>query len=112
MVALMGLVVTMLHAILCLFVTYGVLFTRTPEGAFFNLVFLLVVLLMIRKFNGCVVTHIENPVGISALGVAFLSKKGSLSIPEFEEIGVGVCLILQVIRLLTLLLVPTDMVLE
>jgi hypothetical protein len=109
---LIGLVVTICHAILCLFVTYGVLFTRTPEGAFFNLVFLIVIFLMIRKFNGCVVTHAENPVSISTMGLAFLVKDGGIPIPVFEEIGVGVCLILQVIRLLTLLLIPSDMVLE
>jgi hypothetical protein len=110
---LIGLMVTISHMMVSLFVAFGILFTKTPEGAFFVMVLLIVLFLMIRKFNGCVVTHSENPISMTSIGMAFAIKKDtSIQIPEFEEIGVGVCLMLQVIRLLTLLLVPADMVLE
>jgi hypothetical protein len=110
---LIGLMVTISHMMVSLFVAFGILFTKTPEGAFFIMLFLIVLLLLIRKFNGCVVTHSENPLSMTSMGMAFAIKKDtSVTIPEFEEIGVGVCLFLQSIRLLTLLLVPADMVLE
>jgi hypothetical protein len=110
---LIGLMVTISHMMVSLFVAFGILFTKTPEGAFFVMILLIVLFLMIRKFNGCVVTHSENSLSMTSIGMAFAIKKDtSIQIAEFEEIGVGVCLMLQVIRLLTLLLVPADMVLE
>jgi hypothetical protein len=110
---MLGLVVTAGHLLLCLFISYGVLFTRTPERAFSVLVCLVVLLLMIRYFKGCILTPMEMSVGTSVMGRAFMLKNFEhVAIPDMEEIAVSTILLLQIIRVATLLILPANLTLE
>lgn len=110
---MLGLVVTVGHLLLCLFISYGVLFTRTPERALSVLACLVVLLLMIRFFKGCIVTPMEMSVGTSVMGRAFMLKNFEhVAIPDMEEIAVSTILLLQVIRVATLLILPSNLTLE
>jgi len=100
-----GILMTVFHLLLCLFMGYGVLFSKTPVQAYAVLCCLVVMLLMIRHFNGCIATPFEKAgiVQTSRLGRAFILKDSEkVDLPLFEEIAVGTLTILQIIRTLTI----------
>jgi hypothetical protein len=107
---MLGTLITVGHLLLCLFISYGILFTTTPEAAFAVLACLTVLLLMIRLFKGCLLTPLEQEVGTSTMGRAFMLKNYThIAISDMEEIAVSVVLLLQIIRLYTLLINPTNL---
>ena len=108
-----GTLITVVHLLLCLFVAYGVLFSDTPETAFAVLALLTVLLLLIRLLKGCLLTPMEEMIGTSVMGRAFMLKDyKTTSVPTTEEIAVSSILLLQVIRLYTLLINPAKPVLQ
>ena len=108
-----GTVITVVHLLLCLLVAYGVLFSNTPETAFAVLACLTILLLFIRLLKGCLLTPMEEEIGTSVMGRAFMLKDyTTTSIPNTEEIAVSTILLLQVIRLYTILINPPNPVLQ
>jgi uncharacterized membrane protein len=106
-----GIFITILHAALCLVMAYGVLFSKTPLQALYVLACLLLVFLGIRLFKGCCLTPLENKEmpNLSQLGKLFIMKEHeSISVNQFEEIAVGIVLLLQIIRTATILLRPPE----
>jgi hypothetical protein len=108
---IVGLIITILHGFLCLVMAYGVLFSRNHLQILSVLACLLVVFLGIRLFNGCCLTPYENTnmPSLSQLGMAYIMKDPkSISVSQFEEIAVGITLLLQIIRAGTILLRPPE----
>lgn len=100
-----GIFMTVFHLSLSLIMAYGVLFSKTPTQAYSVLCCLVVMLLMIRYFNGCAATVFEKNgiLETSRLGRAFILKDSEkVDIPLFEEIAVGTLTILQIIRTITI----------
>ena len=92
---------------------YGVLFTSTPEAAFAVLACLTALLLFIRLFKGCILTPLEGTVGTSTMGRSFMLKDYKrVAVSDMEEIAVSTILLLQVIRLYTLLINPPNPTLQ
>lgn len=110
---MLGLIVTVGHLFLCLIISYGVLFSRTPETAFATMACLTALLVMIRFFKGCIMTDWEQEVSTSKMGRAFMVLDYTkIAIGDFEEIVVGALLITCVIRVYTLLIVPKDLIFD
>ena len=110
---MLGQVVTVAHLTLCLIMSYGVLFSRTPETAFATLACLVALLVMIRFFKGCIMTDWEQDVSTSKMGRAFMVLDyKQIQIGDFEEIVVGALLITCAIRVYTLLIVPSHMIFD
>jgi hypothetical protein len=108
-----GTIVTVAHLSLCLIMSYGVLFSRTPETAFATLTCLVALLVMIRFFKGCIMTDWEQDLCTSKMGRSFMVLNyKQIPIGEFEEIVVGALLITTVIRVYTLLIVPSDVIFD
>jgi hypothetical protein len=108
---LFGYIITAIHALLCLLISDGVLFSRTPIQALSVLACILVVFLGIRLFEGCCLTPLENNFtpNLSQLGRAFITRDiNKISISQFEEITVGTVMLLQIIRTATILLRPPE----
>lgn len=106
-----GIIMTLVHALLCLLMGYGVLFSKTPEQALSVLACLLVIFCGIRLFDGCILSiYEESPIPkLSQLGKAFITKDiNKISTSQFEEIAVGLILLLQIIRTATILLRPSE----
>jgi hypothetical protein len=107
-----GYIITLLHAFLCLVMAYGVLFSKTPIQALMVLACLLVVFLGIRLFNGCCLTPYEksNIPSLTEMGRAYITKEvTTISLSQFEEIAVGIIMLLQIIRTATILIRPSEL---
>jgi hypothetical protein len=106
-----GLFFTFIHIVLTMVMAYGVLFSKTPIQAFSVLMTLVVMFLGIRLTNGCCFTELENKEipSLSTLGRSFLVKDiTSVSVPQFEEMAVGICMLLQIIRTITVIIRPPE----
>jgi hypothetical protein len=110
---LFGASVTTAHLLLCLIVTYGSLFSRTPFQAYSVLCCLVTMFLMIRKFNCCILTPLENSeltLKTTKIGRSFLIKNfGKISLTEFEEITVGNALLIHIIKMALILIIPHNL---
>lgn len=107
-----GYIITIFHALLCLVMAYGVLFSRTSKQALWVLACLLLVFLGIRLFNGCCLTpyEISDVPSLSKMGRAYITKDiNTVTVSQFEEIAVGIILLLQIIRTATILLRPQEL---
>ena len=104
-----GILVTIVHLLLCLVISYGVLFSQTATQAFAVLSCLVVLLLMIRFFKCCILTPLEPAVGTSTMGRAFFVKNFEhIALSDTEEIAVCSMLLLQVIRVATIIIMPPE----
>lgn len=101
--------VTIIHLLLCLVMSYGVLFSQTPIHAFSVLCCLVTLFLMIRFFKSCILTPLEESdyfLKTSRIGRALLVKDFTkMPLTDFEEISVGSLMLLQIIRTVTILTV-------
>ena len=92
------------HVLICCFLGYGILFSRTPIQAYIVLANLVVVFLGLRLFKGCMLTQLEDGY-TSRIGKVFmLEDVDSVSTHNFEEIAVGFGMLLQLARTLLLTL--------
>lgn len=92
------------HVLICCFIGYGILFSRTPIQAYIVLANLVVVFLGLRLFKGCMLTQLEDGY-TSRIGKVFmLEDADSVSTHNFEEIAVGFGMLLQLARTLLLTL--------
>ena len=92
------------HVLICCFMGYGILFSRTPVQAYIVLANLVVVFLGLRLFKGCMLTQLEDGY-TSRIGKVFmLEDVDSVSTHNFEEIAVGFGMLLQLARTLLLTL--------
>lgn len=105
--------VTGAHLFLCLIVSYGSLFSKTPFQAYSVLCCLVVMFLMIRKFKCCILTPLENSslvLKTTKIGRSFLVKDfNKISLTEFEEITVGNAILTHVIKMALILILPTNL---
>ena len=105
--------VTGAHLCLCLIVSYGSLFSRTPFQAYSVLCCLVVMFLMIRKFKCCILTPLENSslvLKTTKIGRSFLVKDfNKISLTEFEEITVGNAIMTHIIKMALLLILPPNL---
>jgi hypothetical protein len=93
------------HILICCFMGYGILFSKTPVQAYIVLANLVVVFLGLRLFKGCMLTQHEEGERTSRIGKVFmLENPDSVSTHNFEEIAVGFGLLLQLARTLLLTL--------
>uniref|UniRef100_A0A6C0KYY7 Uncharacterized protein n=1 Tax=viral metagenome TaxID=1070528 RepID=A0A6C0KYY7_9ZZZZ len=93
------------HVLICCFMGYGILFSKTPLQAYIVLANLVVVFLGLRLFKGCMLTQHEEGERTSRIGKVFmLENPDSVSTHNFEEIAVGFGLLLQLARTLLLTL--------
>jgi hypothetical protein len=93
------------HILICCFMGYGILFSKTPTQAYIVLANLVVVFLGLRLFKGCMLTQHEEGERTSRIGKVFmLENPDSVSTHNFEEIAVGFGLLLQLARTLLLTL--------
>ena len=110
---LFGASVTGAHLFLCLIVSYGSLFSRTPFQAYSVLCCLVVMFLMIRKFKCCILTPLENSnlvLKTTKIGRSFLVKDFTkISLTEFEEITVGNAILTHIIRMALMLILPPNL---
>ena len=91
------LIAQLLHIIICGSVSFGLLFSKTPEQAFCVLALIIVVFLGLRLFKGCCLTQLEGET--TQIGMNFmLEDPTAISTHNFEEVAVGLCLVLQIIR--------------
>jgi hypothetical protein len=105
--------VTGSHLFLCLIVSYGSLFSKTPFQAYSVLCCLIVMFLMIRKFKCCILTPLENSslvLKTTKIGRSFLVKDFSkISLTEFEEITVGNAILTHIIKMALMLILPHNL---
>jgi hypothetical protein len=88
----------LLHILICSSIAYGLLFSKTPEQAFCVLTVIIVVFLGLRLFKGCCLTQLEDGE-TTKIGMNFmLEDPQSISTHNFEEVAVGMSLVLQIIR--------------
>lgn len=93
------------HILICCFMGYGILFSKTPTQAYIVLANLVVVFLGLRLFKGCMLTQHEEGERTSRIGKVFmLENPDSVSTHNFEEVAVGFGLLLQLARTLLLTL--------
>lgn len=109
-----GSLVTAAHLFLCVTITYGSLFSKTPFQAYVVLCCLVTMFLMIRKFNCCIMSPLENSDYIpktTEMGRSFLVQNldTKISHTEFEEITVGNAILTHIIKMCLLLTVPSNM---
>ena len=90
------------HVLVCLFIGYGVLFSKTQLQAFIVLVSIVIVFLGLRLFKGCMLTELEGGITTHLGRVFMLEDPDSVSLHNFEEIAVGFSLILQLARALAI----------
>jgi hypothetical protein len=92
------LIAQLLHICICTSVAYGLLFSKTPEQAFCVLSLIIVVFLGLRLFKGCCLTQLEDGE-TTQIGMNFmLEDPKAISTHNFEEVAVGLPLLLQIIR--------------
>jgi len=109
-----GTAVTVAHLFLCVIITYGSLFSKTPFQAYSVLCCLVVMFLMIRKFKCCIMSPLENSDYIpktTEMGRSFLIQNLDTKIShyEFEEITVGNAILTHIIKMCLLLTVPSQL---
>jgi hypothetical protein len=105
--------VTAVHLFLCLIVTYGSIFSKTPFQGYSVLCCLVVMFLMIRKFKCCILTPLENSdyvLKTTKIGRSFLVKNfNKISLTEFEEITVGNAILTHIIKMALILILPANL---
>ena len=105
-------IVTIVHAILCIVMAIGVVFSRTPiaKGAVLGILMLLFI--GIRLFRGCAMDSAEvclNKPTLAEIGMATTVKDyQTASIYDFEQAVVGNLLIVHLIKIYVLSLYPVE----
>ena len=103
---------TILHALLCVAMVIGVLFSRTrvAQGAVLGTLMLLFI--GIRVFGGCVMDQLEicnNKPILAEMGMATSVKNYKYSsLYDFEQIVVGNLLIIHLVKIYALSIYPFD----
>jgi len=109
-------VVTILHAVLCALVVFGVLFSRTriAQGAVLSILVLLFI--GIRIFRACAMDMFEiceNKPILAEMGKAMTVKNyKDTNIYEFEQTVVGNLLVIHLIKIYALSIYPLDTLFE
>lgn len=105
-------IITGTHALLCLIMVIGVVFSRTriTQGAI--LVILILLFIGIRFFHGCVMDEFEvyeNKPTLAEIGMATSVKDYKYaSVYDFEQAVVGNLLIIHLIKIYALSVYPFD----
>lgn len=107
-------VCTLLHALLSLVLVWGVLFSNTTIQMVAILSCLILILLGIRWFDGCWLTHHEvapEKLTLTDYGKAFSLENFAepLSNRRYEEIVVANLLFVHLIKMFTLSVLPVKM---
>jgi len=107
---------TGLHGFLTLSLVIGVLFSKSIVQMVSIVSCLLIILCMIRLNDGCFLTQYEKgdeKVTLTDMGLAFSIKDTTKVMPKhFEEIVVSNLLLIQLIRMLSLSILPIEMMFE
>ena len=111
--SLFGTTVTLGHLLLCLIVSYGAQFSKTPMHAYSVLCCLIMMFLMIRFFKCCIMTPLEQSsliLNTTKIGRSFLVKDFTkIPLTDFEEITVGNAILTQIIRMALMFTLPSEL---
>ena len=98
---------TIVHALLTLVLVQGVLFSNTMIQMVAVLSCLLILLFMIRQFDGCFLTSFEGEPALSDIGIVLsLGKEQTIQKRQFEEILVSNLLQIHLIKMISLSILP------
>lgn len=93
---------TSLHGIFAVCLVLGVLFSNTPIQMAAIASCLIIILCMIRWFDGCFVTSFEKSEGkptLSEIGIAFSTVHRTIPVRCYEEIVVANLLLIHCIKI-------------
>jgi hypothetical protein len=107
--------ITLFHFSLGILMSFGVLFSKTIQTQLIFFLCMLLIVLGIRHWNGCILTpyeidtHDSLKPSISELARAgFLQHPERISIRDSEEMACTIMLTLSIFRILLTLVLPTD----
>jgi hypothetical protein len=107
--------ITLFHCILGALMSFGILFSKTIQTQFVFFLCMLLIVLGIRHWNGCILTPYETDSqdslkpNISELArAAFLQFPERVSIRDTEEMACTILLTLIVFRMFSTLILPAD----
>ena len=107
--------ITLFHFGLAILMSFGILFSKTIQTQLIVFLCMLLIVLGIRHWNGCILTPYETDPGdslkpnISELARAvFLQYPQRVSIRDSEELACTVLLTLSIFRIFSTLVFPTD----
>jgi hypothetical protein len=107
--------ITLFHFGLGVLMSFGVLFSKTIQTQLIVFICMLLIVLGIRHWNGCILTPYETDLhdslkpNISELARAvFLQYPERVSIRDSEEMACTVLLTLSIFRMFSTLVFPTD----
>jgi hypothetical protein len=107
--------VTLFHFGLAVLMSFGILFSKTIQTQFIVFLCMLLIVLGIRHWNGCILTTYETDSqdsmkpNISELARAvFLQHPERVSIRDSEEMACTVLLTLSMFRIFSTLILPAD----
>ena len=105
-------IVTIVHAVLCVSMVIGVLFSRTRIAQGAVLASLMLLFIGIRFFRGCAMDSFEvceNKPTLAEIGMATSIKNYKVAdIYDFEQSVVGNLLIIHLIKIYALSIYPLD----
>jgi hypothetical protein len=102
---------TIVHIFLVVVLTIGVIYSRNTVSSIAILASLLILLLMIRHFDGCFLTTFEGDgfPSLTEMGIAMsLKDEDAVSEKHFEEIVASNLLIIHLIGMASRLILPTN----
>lgn len=103
---------TLIHALLCVVMVLGVLFSKTTISKGAVLAILLLLFIGIRLFGTCVMDfaeECENKPVLADIGAAMIIKDHkNISKYEYEQASVGSLLIVHLIKIYALSIYPVD----
>jgi hypothetical protein len=109
---LFGTFCTIGHGFLCYVGYLGILFSKTPIQAYLVMCYNIILLFMNRFFNGCIASNLEQEsifTKTTKIGRAILVKDyENFPLNKVEEITVAIGIILLSIRIVFLLVFPSD----
>jgi hypothetical protein len=104
--------ITLIHALLCVVIVLGVLFSKTPISKGAILAILMSLFIGIRLFGTCImdlVEECENKPVLADIGAAMIIKDHTkISKYEYEQAAVGSLLIVHLIKIFVLSIYPVD----
>ena len=105
-------IVTFIHAVLCVVMVIGVIFSKTPIAKAAVLGTLMLLFIGIRLFRGCAMDSAEvciNKPTLAEIGMATTVKDYKIaSIYDFEQAVVGNLLIVHLIKIYVISLYPVE----
>jgi hypothetical protein len=104
--------ITLIHALLCLAMVLGVVFSKTAISKGAVLAILMLLFIGIRLFGTCIMDLVEecdNKPVLADIGAAMIIKDyKNISKYEYEQAAVGSLLIVHLIKIFVLSVYPVD----